>query len=338
MKVRIPGVRLRGSGAGDGAAVPVDVDQEVAPPIDTAAGVVKTTLTARVVSMLVGGCLLAGPAGLLVAVTAGGGGDPVVADTPTVVAAAPSDDAGRVGEFAVQVVVATLTGSRDLEPADWVPGDAGSGEQGLRVVDPSVVKATDVGQWVWSVVVAATVRSEDSPAVRRFYQVAAVVDPGGTIRAAGGVAQVGAPVYEAPADLGYPERVPDGPARDTVTGFLEALLTGSGEVDRYTAPGTSIRPVVPAPYVEVEVLDVAAATLVTDQVVEGSEVRVLASVIGRVSQAEQVPLSYALTLGVRAGRWEISRLDPAPAVRAPSSAPTSSSSSFSSPSPTSTTK
>lgn len=314
MKINVP----RWPGRASTRTAPDAPDAVLVPPVDDAAGVVTTMLMSRLVSAVIAACLAAGPVALAVGVL--GGGTPAVA--PPAVAAPGADDpvaAGRVGEFALDVVVATVSGSRETKPAAWVAA-VGSGERSLAVSVPVVVSTVRSETGVWSVTVAASVSGKGVPAARRFFMVP-VTDQGGVLRAVAGVAQVAGPSYGEPArPEEYPERVVSGPVVDAIAGFASALLTGSGEVGRYTAPGSPVTAIVPAPYTQVTVADVLAAAAVPESSspADGTRLRVLASVTATTAGYE-VPLSYALTLTSRAGRWEVSRLDPSPVSRPPAS-------------------
>jgi len=305
--------RIRWRGRAKDEPAVGDVDS----PIADASQVVKTAVTARLVSLLIGAALLAGPAALGVAVFEGGRVPAAVAAPAP--AAVDDPDTGRVGEFATNVVVTTLTGTRDSRAPEWVEM-VGSGELGLTVTAPAVVDVTPASPGrTWSVTIAATVSGKGVPTSRQFFRVPVARDGSGGLRLLGGIAQVSTPVYGEQGEVEYGERITAGPAFDAVTGFLTALLTGAGEVSRYTSPGAPIAPVTPAPYREIEVVDVTATTPV-DQAsapADGAQVRVLAAATGVINKT-QIPLAYAMTLTMRAGRWEISQLDLSPAVRVPS--------------------
>jgi len=109
---------------------------------------------------------------------------------------------------------------------------------------------------------------------------------------------------------------------DVVRRFLAALLTGDGEVSRYSSPDAGIRPILPAPYTGVELVSLARDTTspTTSDTTEaaapgdGQRLRVLATI--RVSGPDGIRmLSYPLRLTARAGRWEVSALDSTPPLR-----------------------
>jgi hypothetical protein len=126
------------------------------------------------------------------------------------------------------------------------------------------------------------------------------------------------------AQLAYGAAEPDlgDPVDDVVRRFLAALLTGNGEISRYTSPAAAIAPVVPAPYTAVELMTLARGTsaqqpgtAVTAAPTDGQRLRVLATV--RVSGPSGVQmLTYPLVLSARAGRWEVAALSGAPTLDA----------------------
>jgi len=158
--------------------------------------------------------------------------------------------------------------------------------------------------------------------------------------AAGGVAPAGSPTGYAATRL--PDRIScpptlagapnlalgeadlnqSDPVDDVVRRFLAALLTGDGEVSRYSSPGAGIRPIVPAPYTGVELVSLARDTTApsvgdsTEATAprDGQRLRVLATI--RVSGPDGIRmLSYPLRLTARAGRWEVYALDSTPPLR-----------------------
>jgi len=109
------------------------------------------------------------------------------------------------------------------------------------------------------------------------------------------------------------------PLASMVGQFLGALLTGTGDVTRYVSPGTSITSVAPAPYSAVRVLEVRTDQDLRDSpmvVPRGSDLHVLVTAAATVSAEQQITVQYPLTLKVRASRWEVASLDPAPLTNA----------------------
>ncbi|MFE4540224.1 conjugal transfer protein [Streptomyces scopuliridis] len=278
---------------------------------------------------------------------------------PTAVAPAATGAQGAAG-FAQLFVAAFISageGDQD-ELAAYYP-DATSlrleGDSGRRRGEQLIVvrlRQTDRG--VWSVTVAARItdtqlaadgrpdRKADAQAAAaqsvRYFQV-----PIATATTAGGAS--GYTALAMPAEVAAPERIkapgliygpmrpalPADPRTQAVTEFLTAYLTGAGELDRYLAPGTQLAPVVPAPYTGVAVDTLAiegekGTEPVTTVPADGTVLRLLVALRATGHDEVRVPLTYALTLKARAGRWEIASLDGAPTPAAPAAitAPSSS--------------
>ncbi|MEU0139638.1 conjugal transfer protein [Streptomyces albidoflavus] len=114
------------------------------------------------------------------------------------------------------------------------------------------------------------------------------------------------------------------PRVKTTRAFLAAYLAGDGDLDRYLAPQTRLTRVTPAPYTAVDLTSLAAdgPAEATGVPPDGTVQRLLVSVRARAADGTTLPLTYALTLKTRAGRWEIASLDGAPEPR-PAPAPSS---------------
>jgi len=185
----------------------------------------------------------------------------------------------------------------------------------------ATVAAVETSPGYWSVTVAAEVMAADkaggwAAAGTRFYLVAVAVTPaGGALVATGLPAQVSAPplarsprlVYQpvgatVPPDLG-----------DSVERFVAAYVAGDGELARYVAPGSPLRPVRPAPYAKVEISSVA----LDGPVVPGGPVRVMATVRATDPDGRVALLSYPLALASRDGRWEGTELLAVPPLAVP---------------------
>ncbi|MGW7068846.1 conjugal transfer protein [Streptomyces sp. NPDC054855] len=205
----------------------------------------------------------------------------------------------------------------------------------------ATVQVEEASSGYWSVTVAARVTGAKGPAkkegstgtdsaqtageVLRYFQVAVKsAGSGGGYAATALPAEVAAPTPGEAPELGYGHPVPadeDEPATDAVGDFLAAYLSGTGELDRYLSPGTDLNAVSPAPYSEIKVTQLAelggefrpgaAAT-------EGTRRQLLVDLEATDHAGQTRPLTYALALTARDGRWEISALDTAPALGAQS--------------------
>ena len=178
----------------------------------------------------------------------------------------------------------------------------------------------------WAVTVAADVRVTEDPAAEevdesdddaqgreapvRWLLEVGVLRSGGALTVVGPPAVVSSPpspeVDLRPLEAS-PER--DDPMTTTAESFLRSLLTGAGEVGRYTAPGSSVSPLTPAPFetVTVEGVGIVRADPAT------STIRVDASAI--TAAEVEVSLSYELVMAERDGRWEVKALSGAPSLR-----------------------
>lgn len=269
-----------------------------------------------------------------------------------------------VGDF-----IAAGEGEQDRLSA-YFPGAAGvrlEGEPGWRSGERlTVVRLRQTADAVWSVTVAARITIRESagrPAEKdgqggsstakkekeaeerearestvRYFQVPVATGP-----ASGGA--TGFTALAMPAEVSAPDRIkapvlayeewssalPSDPRTQAVTEFLSAYLTGTGELDRYLAPGTKLRPVTPAPYSGIAVDQLAIeeggqdSAVVTTVPRDGTRLRLMVALRATDHDGVRAPLTYALTLSARAGRWEIKALDGAPAPQStrPASPPKS---------------
>ncbi|HEV7759126.1 MAG TPA: hypothetical protein VGO78_09060 [Acidimicrobiales bacterium] len=108
---------------------------------------------------------------------------------------------------------------------------------------------------------------------------------------------------------------PDDPTLQTVEGFLDALLAGTGDPSRYVAPRVKVTPANPPPFADTEVVDVAI-----DQLGEG-EYRVLARVKATTPGGARQMFSYELVVVERVDRLEITQFSGAPTMVAGTAEP-----------------
>lgn len=285
-------------------------------PVGLAGAAIATKLTKISLWALVA----CGPLGVVLAMSDRGGG---AVRAP---GAQPRSAIGPVG-FAELYVAAYLAG-RDLRQFfPDVPAPDGIAQKHAPVVDTAVTSATEVRPGYWSITVA--------DGTGRFFRVpiAATGDAaaGGADLTNGRVgyvatalpAQVAGPSTARRPDLAYPAQVnPLTPLGGTVTQFMTTYLTGVGELSRYLSPSAVVAPIAQAPYKSVGVTSLSAARELPDAVpVDGTRTHVLAGVEATSADTRSWPLTYALTLTARAGRWEVTSLDEAPALTSPKEAP-----------------
>lgn len=266
-----------------------------------------------------------------------------------------SQGAAGFAQLFVDAYLRAGEGNQELLAA-FYPGADGvrlEGTSGARAAEHlTVARLRQTAPAVWSVTVAARLAPADRaetgdgqeqtdvgvPAAVRYFQV-----PVATGSAAGSA--TGYVALALPAEVGAPPRIetpqlaygpmqpaaPSDPRTQAVTDFLAAYLTGAGDLSRYLSPGTQLSPITPAPYngLAVDSLAIAGeqssqpATTVPE---DGTRVRLLATVRATDHAGVRRPLTYALTLSARAGRWEIASIDGAPstaATPATSASPTS---------------
>ncbi|MCZ4125443.1 conjugal transfer protein [Streptomyces sp. H39-S7] len=291
--------------------------------------------------------IVAGPllgVGALLAIPASAGSTvPSAAVQPS--APAPAVGPAGFAELFVTQYVSAGEGDQSALAAFW-PGARSvtfEGAPGRRqVTQIATVRTIPLGGGLWSVTVGARVIEPDAhptstsaaagpraaagPGVR-YFQVAL---------ASSGEAAAGVPfgyiALAAPAEVAAPGQVAApqleygvmqaAAASDvrvqTVGQFLTAYLAG-GDLTRFLTPGVQMTGITPAPYTAVAVDQIAAAGLGSDADSAGSQVPadgtrqdVLVTVRATGGDGTRTPLSYALSLTARAGRWEITALDAAP--------------------------
>ena len=161
----------------------------------------------------------------------------------------------------------------------------------------------------------------DAPSVQRYFRVPVVFTPTGP-RAVSLPAPVPGLPTGSKVQTGYDKRVDTNhPMGVSALQFLNAMLAGSGDISRYIAPGTTLRPVDPPVADSVEVTDMKATTEAppaAETVVDGTQMSVLAT--ARLLQeggADKFTTSqFALSMEARAGRWEVTDLDAVPSLSA----------------------
>ena len=303
-----------------------DADALDLPPIADGAHQTTTHLAARLATVVLLLCLVASPVALAVAGLAYFQSSSVSTSAPPAVVDRSNDQA-VASEFAQRVVVTWLTATQQNPDAlvalvkdaqlSTLPRDP------FEVRDPSLARITQTNG-TWSVTVAVTVTDARTVTARRFFQVAVRLDAG-SVSALTLPTPVSPPAVAPASTDDYRSQLDStGPAAQTVAQFLTAYLTGSGDVGRYLTPGVSLAALSPAPYTSVRLEDLRGDNDVrsTDTVPDGRRLRVLATATAAVTDQQRSTVSYALTLTARAGRWEITGIDPAPAYTPRTSATT----------------
>ncbi|WP_280454735.1 conjugal transfer protein [Nocardia brasiliensis] len=248
---------------------------------------------------------------------------PVPTDTAAVAVVA---HAQLAGSFAEQFVVTYLSATNGQQEriAEFV-GTAQHVSLPMtprQVSDPMVVFVSRAVASrnidVWSVTVAVRVAKAGAVAAsepRQFYRVAVSL-AGGRPRALSLPALVPAPSRGIDLALGYTGSCgPESPLAQAASGFLGALLTGSGDVGRYVTPGTGISALQPAPFTGIEAVTVLSDS--ADCGVQGDVARVLATVTPKGDTGVLPALAYPLLMARSGGQWQVRAMESVPALADP---------------------
>ncbi|MFF3934135.1 conjugal transfer protein [Streptomyces hirsutus] len=274
-----------------------------------------------------------------------------VPDRPAAVAA----DSSGPGGFAELFVTAYLEAEEGETLAAFLPGAksaaVSAGARGQAVEQVAAVRVRALSEGYWAVTVAARVRPAKTPAAKatatdpgaadpgaaergaglRYFRVPVRSGPAGELTAVSLPAEVGAPPAGPTPVLSYGQgAVPSkaDPGVRTLEGFFSSYLAGGGEVDRYMPPGSTLTPIVPAPYAAARLERVAeygtnvpgAAFPEGAQIPEGTRRRLLVDVTAADHVGVERALTYAVALKARDGRWEVEAVEAAPLLAAGSGA------------------
>ncbi|MFI2415141.1 conjugal transfer protein [Streptomyces sp. NPDC018947] len=259
-----------------------------------------------------------GPVALGVAVASG----PVTAEAasphrpaPVRTAAVAADPAGYAQVFidawlrssADEAGSAQARLAQSLAPDVALPDPAAGAQSRLQSVTAVRSVQRDGGAW------AVTVVAQYADGTVRYFAVPVAGDRAGvSFAVTGAPGVVAGPARAAVPASPYTVSVPsDGALSSTVGEFLGAYLTGTGEVDRYLAPGVKLTPISPAPYRAVTAREVSAveeAAAARQVPADGAKARVLVQAEAR-DDAGRWPLAYELALTARSGRWDVAALE-----------------------------
>lgn len=302
------------------------VAETSASPAEQATGrqVVEADLIGKAIALVLGLCLVCGPLGLLVGLAAASSSS---SPAPAPQAVSERGERERAGDFAARVVVAwgraTTQDSKTLDELVPSASSTFTSDRPTVVSAPRVASIVRSGQ-TWTVTVSGTVAG-----AARYFQVPVLID-GDQVAALALPMPVAGPEVVSPPSLDYGSSLStSSPLGKSVAEFLSAYVAGAGDVSRYVSPGVDLVAVQPALGSAVKLNELRARIAGDDDPEapprEGATVRVLAQVDITVAARQSLPATYTLTLKGRAGRWEISAIDSAPAVRAASQSPDASS-------------
>lgn len=150
--------------------------------------------------------------------------------------------------------------------------------------------------------------------VPRRYEVT-VAEKDGKYTPLGYPAPVSAPGTSEVPQTEYTHRSTSPELADSVEDFLAAYATGKGDVSRYISPDADISAISPAPYDKAKVASLKTKEEVDDgQPKDGQTAEAQVSVTYSSGDSSRTA-DYILKLTGRGGRWEISSIDSAPALK-----------------------
>lgn len=252
-------------------------------------------------------------------------------------------DAGPAGFAAlyVQTYVSALSskdGERELAAflPEAGPSVMGAGEGVVvRAESTAAVRVESVSARYWSVTVAARIveegpagggskasSDEDGVVGLRYFQVPVREVAGGDLVAVSLPAEVAGPGGQEAPVLAYGqarEVVRSAALTRTLDAVLAAYVAGKGELAPYLSPGAEMEAISPAPYTRVastRVAEVGTADPLEarSQPQDGERRRLLVEAEATSASGVGWPLSYAIELQARDGRWEVAALAPAPVL------------------------
>lgn len=223
-----------------------------------------------------------------------------------------------------QLAAFSPSAARDLVQGGELPG--------VPVDLVTAVAVRQVSAGYWSVTVAAVVGAQSqasaapeggAPARWRYFQVAVHGGDAEGLVATALPAEVAGPEVGEVPELGYGQSLPaleSDVAVQTLNAFFSAFLAGADGLERYVTPRASISPVRPAPYTAVRVREVAEVG--TDNPFgeggarDGLRRQLLVGVEASAgSGSGGWPMTYAVDLAARDGRWEVAAVATAPALK-----------------------
>lgn len=268
----------------------------------------------------------------ILAVLAVIGGGHAVVDAFSSPPVGPSDTStiaaiGRAqlaGSFAREFVVTYLSAgsSQQDRVAEFLGGTQQSTLSSAvrQVSDPAVVfvsrSSSNENVDVWAVTVSVRMpKRAGAVEDRQFYRVAVSVTDG-LMRALTPPAAVEPPGRGVELALAYSTPcAADTPLTLVAVGFLQALLTGSGDIARYTTPDSGIAALRPAPFNGIDSTTVTADDSACGAVADSA--LVLASVSPKADGSTAPTLAYPLAMIRAGGQWQVQSVDSVPALKNP---------------------
>lgn len=280
----------------------------------TARGVLEANLISKGLGALLVLCLVCGPAGVLLAMGSSSGAQPPAA-APR--ASVDTNTPAKVGDYAIRVVVSWAAAtSQDSTALTELVADTSlltGSKTATPITEPRVASIEKAGQ-SWAVTVAGSIAGTE-----RYFHVPVAAADDGLIALALPSPVTGPRIGSSPGTDYAVTVTRTAPLTKAVTEFLTAYLAGQGDLTRYIARGVDLTAITPPLGTAVTVDDLRAQA--SDDVdleidpADGNTARVLVTATIALGPSQTLQANYALTVTGSAGRWEISALDDAPALR-----------------------
>lgn len=246
------------------------------------------------------------------------------APAPQAAAPAVSTEQQQAGAFAQAYVGAWLAATKsdhaELDRYNRKASETLVGSTPVEYRDLATASIKDAPEGLTTVIISATVKStskegkEETTTWTPYWYQVAVQTRDGAMAPAGLPTPVAMPATAEAPTLGYPTRVTNRDVHDTVQDFINAYLTGQGDVTRFVAPETTITAIIPAYWDTATVKALNSSQEITDaQPTNGQRAEVLVNV-NLTRESTTRPAQYVLGLKVRDGRWEIDSLKSAPTL------------------------
>lgn len=293
----------------DEAAEPATLEHQ-----GTARRVLEANLISKGLGALLVLCLVSGPVAVLLAMGSSSGAQAPVAAPHTSV---DTNTPAKVGDYAIRVVTSWAAAtSQDSAALTALVADASlltGSKTATKIIEPRVSSIEKVGP-SWTVTVAGSIAGTE-----RYFQVPVAAADDGLIALALPSPVTGPRIGSSPG-IDYGVTVTrSAPLTKAVTEFLAAYLVGQGDLTRYIARGVDLTAITPPLGSAVTIDDLRAQP--SDDVdleidpADGNTARVLVTATITLLPSQTLQANYALTVTGSAGRWEISALDDAPALR-----------------------
>ena len=136
----------------------------------------------------------------------------------------------------------------------------------------------------------------------------------GAPRAAGAATCIGSPAVGVDLRLGYRNSVSlESPLAQTAAGFVTAYLTGGTDFTRYVTADSRETPILPAPYMRVEVVSMGAN--VGSDGANATEAEVYVKAVARTKNYTLTSLAYPLSMRTVEGRWQVVSINAVPLLQ-----------------------